>query len=105
MPGSVVARVVDPAFVRATFYLSNADLRRGERQGVGRGRGGRLPSRTFEGAVRRVGLEAEFTPRNIQTRVTATASSTRSGCASQASKASCDRACRSTVTLPEGGAS
>ena len=68
MPGSVVARVVDPAFVRATFYLPNADIDAAEVGASARVAADAYPDRTFEATVRRVGLEAEFTPRNIQTR-------------------------------------
>ncbi len=68
MPGSTVARVIDSRFVRATFYLPNAEL--------GHARVGMhavvaadaYPDRTFQGEVRRIGMEAEFTPRNVQTR-------------------------------------
>ncbi|MBW2460793.1 MAG: HlyD family efflux transporter periplasmic adaptor subunit [Deltaproteobacteria bacterium] len=68
MPGSVVARIVDPAFVRATFYLPNGDV---DTAVVGRHasvEADAYPGRTFEATVHRVSLEAEFTPRNIQTR-------------------------------------
>lgn len=68
MPGSVVARIVDPAFVRATFYLPNADFDEASVGAAAQVEADAYPGRTFEGAVRRVGLEAEFTPRNIQTR-------------------------------------
>lgn len=67
-PGAVVLRIVDLADVRATFYLPNAEL--------GEARPGRRaeviadawPDQRFEGAVITVAAEAEFTPRNIQTR-------------------------------------
>ncbi len=68
MPGSVVARVVDPSFVRATFYLANQDV---DEASVGAGAkvvADAYPDRTFDATIRRIGLEAEFTPRNIQTR-------------------------------------
>lgn len=68
MPGSVVARVVNPDVMKATFYLPNADL---DAAGVGQTAkitADALPSQVFEAKVERIGLEAEFTPRNIQTR-------------------------------------
>ncbi|MEC7523608.1 MAG: HlyD family efflux transporter periplasmic adaptor subunit [Myxococcota bacterium] len=68
MPGATVARVVDPAVVTVTFYVPNADV---DEARVGMGAevvADALPSRPFRGTVRRVALEAEFTPRNIQTR-------------------------------------
>ncbi|HJL17532.1 MAG TPA: HlyD family efflux transporter periplasmic adaptor subunit [Sandaracinaceae bacterium LLY-WYZ-13_1] len=68
MPGAVVARVVDPAFVRATFYLPNTDVDRARVGMDARVEADAYAGRTFDGHVRRVGLEAEFTPRNIQTR-------------------------------------
>jgi HlyD family secretion protein len=68
MPGSVVARIVDPAFVRATFYLPNRDVDEAAVGASARVEADAYPDRSFEATVRRVGLEAEFTPRNIQTR-------------------------------------
>lgn len=68
MPGSVVARVLDPSVVKATFYLPNRDV---DEASVGMGvrvEADAYPGQTFDGEVHRVGLEAEFTPRNIQTR-------------------------------------
>ncbi|MBZ0115779.1 MAG: HlyD family efflux transporter periplasmic adaptor subunit, partial [Sandaracinaceae bacterium] len=68
LPGSTVARVIDSRFVRATFYLPNAELghaRVGMRASV---EADAFAGRSFEGTVRRIGLEAEFTPRNVQTR-------------------------------------
>lgn len=68
MPGAVVARVFDPEYMRATFYLPNADVDQakvGQRAIV---EADAIPNEAFAGTVRRIGLEAEFTPRNIQTR-------------------------------------
>ncbi len=67
-PGAVVARVVEPAFVRATFYLPNADIAAARVGVAARVEADPYPGRVFDATVRRVGLEAEFTPRNIQTR-------------------------------------
>jgi HlyD family secretion protein len=54
--------------VKATFYLPNAEVgavRPGARAVVV---ADAFPGERFEGTVRTVALEAEFTPRNIQTR-------------------------------------
>lgn len=67
-PGMVVARVVDPALVTATFYLPNADIDEAQVGGHATVEADPYPSRTFDGEIHRIGLEAEFTPRNIQTR-------------------------------------
>jgi HlyD family secretion protein len=67
-PGAVLVRLVDLSEPKATFYLPNAE--------VGAVRAGAaavvvadaFPGARFDGTVRTVSLEAEFTPRNIQTR-------------------------------------
>jgi HlyD family secretion protein len=67
-PGAVLARLVDLSEVTATFYLPNAEIgavKPGARAAVV---ADAYPGEEFEGAVRTVALEAEFTPRNIQTR-------------------------------------
>jgi HlyD family secretion protein len=67
-PGAVLARLVDLSEVKATFYLPNAELsavRPGAKAIVV---ADAWPQDRFEGTVRTVALEAEFTPRNIQTR-------------------------------------
>ena len=67
-PGSVLVRLVDLSEPKATFYLPNAEVgavRPGARAVVV---ADAFPGASFEGTVRTVSLEAEFTPRNIQTR-------------------------------------
>jgi HlyD family secretion protein len=67
-PGAILARLVDLSEVTATFYLPNAELgavRPGARAVVV---ADAFPGEEFAGTVRTVALEAEFTPRNIQTR-------------------------------------
>jgi HlyD family secretion protein len=67
-PGAVLARLVDLGEVTATFYLPNAELgavKPGARAVVV---ADAWPGEEFEGTVRTVALEAEFTPRNVQTR-------------------------------------
>lgn len=68
MPGAVVARVVDASNVRATFYLPNADVAAARVGGAARVVADAFEGRAFSATVHRVALEAEFTPRNIQTR-------------------------------------
>jgi HlyD family secretion protein len=66
--GQAVASIVDLGEVRATFYLPNAEL--GDVV-VGQGAvvvADAWPDREFAGRVARVGPEAAFTPRNVQTR-------------------------------------
>jgi len=67
-PGVVVARIVDPKFVRATFYISNTDVDAAKVGATVRVAADAYGDRVFDGTVRRVGLEPEFTPRNVQTR-------------------------------------
>jgi HlyD family secretion protein len=67
-PGTILVRLVDLTEVKATFYLPNAEIgavRPGAQATVV---ADAWPHETFEGKVRTVALEAEFTPRNIQTR-------------------------------------
>ncbi len=67
-PGTVLVRLVDLSEVKATFYLPNAEVaavKPGVRAEVV---ADAWPGQVFEGTVRTVSLEAEFTPRNIQTR-------------------------------------
>jgi HlyD family secretion protein len=67
-PGAVLARLVSLAELTATFYLPNAEI-----SGVNPGAPAVVvadawPGQSFKAKVRTVALEAEFTPRNIQTR-------------------------------------
>jgi len=67
-PGSVLVRLVDLSAPIATFYLPNAEVgavKPGARATVV---ADAFPGEEFEGTVKTVALEAEFTPRNIQTR-------------------------------------
>jgi HlyD family secretion protein len=66
--GSPVARLVDPAQMELTFYLANGDLGAARPGSHAEVRVDAYPDRVFEAAVSRVALEAEFTPRNVQTR-------------------------------------
>jgi len=67
-PGALLVRLVDLSDVKATFYLPNAEIgavKPGARAIVV---ADAWPGEEFEATVRTVALEAEFTPRNIQTR-------------------------------------
>jgi len=67
-PGTTLVRLVDLSEPKATFYLPNAEVaavRPGARATVV---ADAWPGEVFEGTVRTVALEAEFTPRNIVTR-------------------------------------
>lgn len=68
VPGARLLTLVDLDEVWATFYLANADLAAAVPGGKAAVRADALPGTTFDGVVRRVGSEAEFTPRNVQTR-------------------------------------
>lgn len=68
LPGARILTLVGLEEVHATFYLANADLGAVTPGQPARVRADAYPDRTFSGVVRRVGSEAEFTPRNVQTR-------------------------------------
>jgi HlyD family secretion protein len=66
--GAPIARIVDVSELTATFYLPNAELaaaRVGARAVID---ADALPGVHVDGLVVRVSSEAEFTPRNVQTR-------------------------------------
>jgi HlyD family secretion protein len=65
---STLVRLVDLSEVTATFYLPNAEVSAVKPGGKATVVADAWPGETFEGTVRTVALEAEFTPRNIQTR-------------------------------------
>ena len=67
-PGAVLARLVDLAEVKATFYLPNAEVAAVKPGAKAQVVADAWPGEEFQGVVRTVKLEAEFTPRNIQTR-------------------------------------
>jgi HlyD family secretion protein len=64
----VLARLVDLTEVTATFYLPNAEVGAVKPGAAAVVVADAFPDERFEGTVRTVALEAEFTPRNIQTR-------------------------------------
>lgn len=66
--GAQVARLVEPQRVSITFYLSNADVDRARVGMAAEVRADSYPGQVFQGKIKRIGLEAEFTPRNVQTR-------------------------------------
>ncbi len=67
-PGAVLVRLVDLSEVKATFYLPNAELSAVKPGAPASVVADAWPGESFDGTVRTVALEAEFTPRNIQTR-------------------------------------
>lgn len=68
MPGARIMTLVDTREVRATFYLPNAELGAAKPGAPVEVVADAYPGERFQGSVRRVGEEAEFTPRNVQTR-------------------------------------
>lgn len=67
-PGAVLVRLVDLSEVKATFYLPNAEIGAVRPGAPALVVADAWPAETFEATVRTVALEAEFTPRNVQTR-------------------------------------
>lgn len=67
-PGVVVVKLLDLSQVTATFYLPNAELSAVKPGAKATLVADAYPGETFTGTVMTVALEAEFTPRNIQTR-------------------------------------
>ncbi len=68
LPGSRILTLVDIAQIKATFYLPNAELKAAKPGGAVHLHADTYGDRVFEGQISRVGVEAEFTPRNVQTR-------------------------------------
>ncbi len=67
-PSTTLVRLVDLSEVKAWFYLPNAEIGAVRPGGRAKVVADAWPSESFEGTVRTVSLQAEFTPRNIQTR-------------------------------------
>jgi HlyD family secretion protein len=67
-PGMTVVTVLDTRTVTATFFLPEAELGRVTPGVAAELRVDAFPGDTFTGTVRRIATEAEFTPRNVQTR-------------------------------------
>ena len=67
-PGAVVVKLVDLSEVTATLYVPNAELAAVKPGGRVTLEADAFPGQTFDGTIRTVALQAEFTPRNIQTR-------------------------------------
>jgi len=67
-PGALLVRLVDLSDVKATFYLPNAEIGAAKPGARAIVVADAWPGEEFEATVRTVALEAEFTPRNIQTR-------------------------------------
>jgi HlyD family secretion protein len=67
-PGAAVVTLLDTRAVTATFFLPDAELGRVAPGMPAELRVDAFPGRVFAGTVRRIATEAEFTPRNVQTR-------------------------------------
>lgn len=67
-PGARVLTLVDLTRMKATFYLPNAELGRAATGAEAEVRVDAYPGHVYRGVVRHVASEAEFTPRNVQTR-------------------------------------
>lgn len=67
-PGMPVVTLLDTRTVTATFFLPDAELGRVTPGAPAELRVDAFPSEVFAGTVRRIATEAEFTPRNVQTR-------------------------------------
>jgi len=67
-PGMPVATLLDTGTITATFFLPDAELGRVQPGMKAELKVDAYPGQVFEGVVRRIATEAEFTPRNVQTR-------------------------------------
>jgi RND family efflux transporter MFP subunit len=67
-PGFPLATVVDLSVVRLVVYVAEPDLPRVRVGAAARVTVDGLPGRSFDGRVTYISPEAEFTPRNVQTR-------------------------------------
>jgi len=67
-PGSRVLTLIDTRVARITFFLPNAELSRARLGAPAEVQVDAYPDKLFNGVVRRIAAEAEFTPRNVQTR-------------------------------------
>lgn len=73
-PGAVlpaaarILTVVDLSTIKLTFYVPDAELGRVQLGAPAEVRVDAYPGRTFAGRVRRIAPQAEFTPRDVQTR-------------------------------------
>lgn len=67
-PGSRVLTIIDISTAKVTFFLPNAELSRAAIGAPAEVRVDAFPNQVFQGVVRRIASEAEFTPRNVQTR-------------------------------------
>lgn len=65
---NTLVRLVDNSDLKATFYLPNAEVSAVKPGGKATVVADAYPDERFEGVVSTTALEAEFTPRNIQTR-------------------------------------
>ncbi|MCB9539345.1 MAG: efflux RND transporter periplasmic adaptor subunit [Myxococcales bacterium] len=67
-PGFPLLTVIDTRTVTASFYIANAELAEAKPGREVTVKADAWPDRSWTGTIARVGVEAEFTPRNVQTR-------------------------------------
>ncbi len=68
MPGARILTLIDIRQVKATFYVPNDELAAAAPGKTVDVVADAYPRRVFHGTIKRVATEAEFTPRNVQTR-------------------------------------
>ncbi|HNS95642.1 MAG TPA: efflux RND transporter periplasmic adaptor subunit [Polyangiaceae bacterium] len=68
LPGSRILSLVDLTHAKVTFYLPNAELGTAVAGGSVEVVADAWPGQRFEGTILSVAVQAEFTPRNVQTR-------------------------------------
>jgi HlyD family secretion protein len=67
-PGAIVARLVDIREVKVTFYVPNAEIGKVAPGAAAKVDADAYAGTEFDGTVTTITMNAEFTPRNIQTR-------------------------------------
>ncbi len=67
-PGTRIVQTIDLSTAKLIFFLPNAELGRAHVGARAEAKVDAYPNRTFQGKVFRIASEAEFTPRNVQTR-------------------------------------
>ena len=68
LPGTTLYEILDDSQATITFYVGNDDLAQVQVGMPVKAIADAFPDMTFDGRVTRIGREAEFTPRTIQTR-------------------------------------
>lgn len=68
LPGTNILAMVDIREAKVTFYLPNAELAAAKPGLAVTVQADAYPNKRFAGTIRRIAAEAEFTPKNVQTR-------------------------------------